>query len=90
MIVPMIKYSFLVYHRDFNSFLSKLQELGVVDISKENRTVDEEEKAIINQINRYSNALRFFETRTPSEEKITLSMDADDVISRLDILQKGT
>jgi len=88
MIVPMIKYSFLVYHRDFNSFLSKLQELGVVDISKENRTVDEEEKAIINQINRYTNALRFFETRTPSEEKITLSMDADDVISRLDILQK--
>lgn len=88
MIVPMIKYSFLVYHRDFNGFLSKLQDIGVVDISKENRTVDEEEKAIINQINRYSASLKFFETRTPSEEKITLSMSADDVIKRLEILQK--
>ncbi len=32
MIVPMKKYSFLVYHRDYPMFLEEIQELGVLDI----------------------------------------------------------
>lgn len=53
MIVPMTKYSFLLYHRDFDAFLAKIQELGVVDIVKENRTIDDDERELLAQINRY-------------------------------------
>ena len=32
MIVPMLKYSFLVFHTEYLSFLKELQELGVVHV----------------------------------------------------------
>ncbi len=86
MITPMYNYNFLVYHRDLDSFLLKLQELGVVDISMENRRVDEDEKNIINQINRISATIKNLETRTPATEPITLHLNADDVVSRAEQL----
>ena len=46
MIVPMIKYGFLVYHRDFDSFLLRLQELGMVDIGQ-SRTISDGERSLI-------------------------------------------
>ncbi len=88
MITPMYKYNFLVYHRDFDSFLQKLQDLGVVDISMENRNVDEEEKEILNRIGRISTTIKFLETRNAPEEKITLHLTADDVITRVEQLNR--
>jgi V/A-type H+-transporting ATPase subunit I len=32
MIIPMLKYSFLIYHREYDAFLKKLQDLGVLHI----------------------------------------------------------
>jgi len=87
MITPMYKYNFLVYHRDFDDFLLKLQELGVVDISMENRNVDEDEKKIIEKIAKASSTIKFLETRTVPDEKITLSHSADEIISRVELLQ---
>ncbi|MBQ9471369.1 MAG: V-type ATP synthase subunit I [Bacteroidales bacterium] len=55
----MTKYSFLLYHRDFDAFLSKIQELGVVDIEKENRIVDDEERELLAQINRYGAVVKW-------------------------------
>ncbi|HBI80864.1 MAG TPA: V-type ATP synthase subunit I [Bacteroidales bacterium] len=88
MITPMYKYNFLVYHRDFDDFLLKLQELGVVDISMENRNVDEDEKKIIEKIAKVSSTIKFLETRTVPDEKITLSHSADEIISRVELLQR--
>ena len=42
MIVPMKKYSFLVFHRDYRDFLEKLGELGVLHVI-ENEDADSEE-----------------------------------------------
>lgn len=42
MIVPMKKYSFLVFHRDYRDFLEKLGELGVLHVI-ENEDTDSEE-----------------------------------------------
>ncbi len=33
MIVPMTKYSLVIYHRDYHQFLQQLQELGLVDVT---------------------------------------------------------
>jgi len=88
MITPMYKYNFLVYHRDFDSFLLKLQELGVVDISMENRNVDEDEKDILARIGKISSTIKFLETRTAPNEKISLSLSADEIVSRVELLQR--
>lgn len=63
MIVPMHKYAFLLYHRDFEAFLVKLQELGMVDIEKQSRTISDDERALIAQINRYTLAIKDLKAR---------------------------
>lgn len=88
MIVPMIKYSFLVYHRDFEGFLSKLQELGVVDVARENRSVDEEEKQIINRIDRIRLVKRLLQERTLPDKAKTLTLSADEIADRVELLLK--
>ncbi|HKJ43728.1 MAG TPA: hypothetical protein VKA27_16645, partial [Sunxiuqinia sp.] len=48
MIVPMEKYSFVLYHKAYTSFLDELQELGVVhiDVSRKKVHPGEEEDLI--------------------------------------------
>lgn len=88
MITPMIKYSFLVFHRDFDKFLEKLQELGLVDISKEKRTIDEEENKILQQINRYTAALKFLETRKQKTQNNNAgNFNAEEILGTLERLQ---
>lgn len=43
MILPMIKYSFIVFHKDYSRFLEKLGELGVVDVIERKGTNKETE-----------------------------------------------
>ena len=38
MIVKMSKYAFMVYHREYDTFLAQLRELGVVHV-KENKSI---------------------------------------------------
>ncbi len=63
MIVPMIKYGFLVYHRDFDSFLSRLQEMGLVDVERHTKVLSDEERNLINEINRYTQTLKDLKIR---------------------------
>lgn len=50
MIVPMIKYSFLLYHGDQEKFLHTLGEIGVVDITVGEYSPSEEELSYVAQI----------------------------------------
>lgn len=54
MIVPMMKYSFLLYHLDYQEFLTRLQDLGLVDVSVMNWTPTEQERALIQTIDKYA------------------------------------
>jgi V/A-type H+-transporting ATPase subunit I len=49
MIVPMIKYNFLLYHGDLNRFLEQLQELGMIHVESRNVEVDEKTNNLIRQ-----------------------------------------
>ncbi len=88
MIVPMIKYGFLVYHRDFNSFLSKLQELGVVDIIKQTHTPNEEERGMLGLVNRYTAAINALSSRVDPEKKRRKDVDIEEILNEFEDLQK--
>lgn len=65
MIVPMKKYTFLVYHKEYRNFLEKLQELGVLHvIEKEGGELEDESlKEKYHLIYRLSTIIKFLEKR---------------------------
>lgn len=87
MIVPMHKYAFLVYHRDFEAFLVKLQELGMIDIQKESRTVSDDERALIALINRYTLAIKELKTRNINSTEVA-PLDSEAIIAEYESLVK--
>lgn len=50
MIVAMTKYSFVLLKQDKDSFFEQLQELGVVDITRSTKPIDEKSSAIVAEI----------------------------------------
>ncbi|MDX9847812.1 MAG: hypothetical protein RBT74_12590 [Tenuifilaceae bacterium] len=88
MIVPMIKYGFLVYHRDFDSFLSRLQEQGMVDIEKHTKALSEEERSLMSEINQYSQILKDLKSRASQLDQVPKATPANsnDIIEEYDNL----
>ncbi|MBP5611295.1 MAG: hypothetical protein J6X20_00965 [Bacteroidales bacterium] len=64
----MIKYQFLVYHKELEAFLEALRGQGVVDITRTEREVSEPEKAMWNEVNRYGRAMEFLAETARQEE----------------------
>ncbi|HOP03753.1 MAG TPA: V-type ATPase 116kDa subunit family protein [Tenuifilaceae bacterium] len=87
MIVPMIKYAFLVYHRDFEGFLQKLQELGMVDIVRQERPLLDDERTLMSQINRYTSTIRELKT-LPQIEPSSEEINPDSILNQYDELLK--
>ncbi len=87
MIVPMIKYGFLVYHRDFDAFLAQLQELGVVDIIKQTHTPTEQERGMLGLVNRYTAAINSLTSKF-DKEKGSSDADAAKILAEFEDLQK--
>ena len=65
MIVPMNKYHFLLHHATSQRFLEQIQELGLVDISREQKAMDEASKEMHDQLLRYQSALKFLTSVKP-------------------------
>ena len=53
MIKKMTKYSFVVFHREVEAFLQKLQEIGVVDVTRQKRAIDSYSMEKFEEIARY-------------------------------------
>lgn len=87
MIVPMIKYGFLVFHRDFDAFLLKLQELGMVDIIKQTHTPTEHERGMINLAGRFTSAINGLSSKL-EKEKSTENANAEQVLDEYEVLLK--
>lgn len=90
MIVPMIKYGFLVYHADFDPFLNRLQELGMVDIEKHDRPLTEGERALVSKINIYSNVIKELKNAPvkPDIPRIEGEIILDELIAEFDNLAR--
>jgi len=75
MITPMLKYSFLIYHKEYIPFLEKLQELGVLHIIEKKKEVDDNIKSSLHQISEINKALKFLGTRNKDEAPGQTQMD---------------
>jgi len=58
MITRMNKYSLIIYHKDLSLFLERLQELGMVDIKRENRAVDSHSRELYDLNSRYKQVVK--------------------------------
>lgn len=90
MIVPMIKYGFLVYHRDFDSFLSRLQEMGMVDIERHTTVLSDEERSLLNEINRYTQTLKDLKIRAAEIDQVKQEapLNSDSILTEFEDLVK--
>lgn len=86
MIVPMQKYSFLIFHKEYSSFLDDLQDIGVVHIIEKKVEITEDIREQYKILNRFNKTIKFLEKRKiePEESKI----DADGMKILEDIIEK--
>ena len=71
----MMKYSFLIYHKEYIPFLEKLQDLGMLHIIEKKKDIDENIKSSLQQAKEYQKSLKFLAQRNQIEapEKTNLS-----------------
>jgi V/A-type H+/Na+-transporting ATPase subunit I len=68
MIVPMLKYSFLVYHKEYESFLNELRDLGVVHIQEKQKDVSDDIRDKYDLIRQINAAVRELQKREIPQE----------------------
>lgn len=85
MIIPMRKYSFLVYHKDYMDFLKGLQELGVLHvIEKQTGEIEDEETRLSYQkVNELNHAVKFLSKFQTEEIEKDVKEDAFIKLSHL-------
>ncbi len=69
MIIPMKKYTFLVYHKGYRQFLADLQELGVLHVIAQEIELDERTKEQYRLHDKIEDAIHFLEARNQEQEK---------------------
>ena len=57
MIKKMTKYSFVVFHKEVEDFLKNLQEIGVVDVTRQKRAIDSYSMEKFGEIAQYNAAV---------------------------------
>ena len=62
MIIPMIKYDFVLYSGQHRDFLDKLQDLGLVDVTVTGWEASDSERALLSDLELHKKALSEFET----------------------------
>ena len=63
MIAPMTKYSLLVYHREYDEFLDKLRDLGVLHILEKEMNITDEIREKYQYIDGIDKTIRFLQRR---------------------------
>ena len=81
MIEKMTKYSFILLSGKSEEFLKSLQRLGLVDVTRSSKPVDERSAALLNVSNDLKKAASKLEaidyTQDPDLERIEAEVDAD-------------
>jgi len=93
MIVKMDKYSFILFHSDVDRFLVNIQKLGIVDITRQNKAVDEKSRELFGRIKRYQSIIKkltqFSEIVTEEENNVMITNSGIDSISEDELLKYG-
>ena len=74
MIVKMSKYAFMVYHREYDAFLTSLRELGVVHVKETNSVLDNAElQALLAERKQVSTAIRYCKNLNSQTKEVTVA-----------------
>ena len=74
MIVKMSKYAFMVYHREYDAFLTTLRELGVVHVKETNSILDNAElQALLAERKQVSTAIRYCKNLNSQTKEVTVA-----------------
>ena len=74
MIVKMSKYAFMVYHREYDAFLTTLRELGVVHVKETNSILDNAElQALLTERKQVSTAIRYCKNLNSQTKEVTVA-----------------
>jgi V/A-type H+-transporting ATPase subunit I len=90
MIVPMKKYSFLIYHREYTGFLNELRKTGILHVieKQSGELADEKLMEQYYLINQYNSAIRFLQKRAPEDKSESVSAsDAPKILQEIQNIQ---
>ena len=74
MIVKMSKYAFMVYHKEYDTFLATLRDLGVVHVKTTKSTADNENlQELVSERKRVNVLMRYFKTLNGASEDTKLA-----------------
>ena len=76
MIKKMTKYSFVLFHKEVEDFLKNLQEIGVVDITRQKRAIDSFSKERFDEIASYNAAVSSLKRIKSEAEKAKVEIPA--------------
>lgn len=82
MITKMDKYSLVLLNQEVPEFLNKLQDLGMVDINRENRAIDSHSSQVFDYLSRYKRAFQKIsqlsaQSKDKQESETSLNLDID-------------
>ena len=89
MIVPMIKYSMVVFYKDYQQFLQQLQELGLVDVTISAWKANDEERSLVEKIKDYRQAVKHLKSAEYSSEKNQVEKKSISVEKALEIYKNA-
>ena len=75
MIIPMLKYTFLVYHAEYAAFLEQLKELGVLHIQQKEKEPTPEMQEFFRQHSDLLRTIKTLESRQDVNKGVSVSLD---------------
>jgi len=88
MIVPMIKYTFLVFYKEYKPFLEELQKLGLVHVVKKETELTDEMKKSIDEIRSFESAIQILKSYAVTEEIPQTHVSAEKIRDDILLQQK--
>ncbi|OFX19980.1 MAG: hypothetical protein A2041_07235 [Bacteroidetes bacterium GWA2_31_9b] len=83
MITPMIKYSFLIYHKEYLQFLEELQKLGMLHIIQKTKEINEQIKHSLHEISELNKTIKLLEKRNNIENPVDYHVDGFAVLENI-------
>ena len=88
MITPMTRYSFLIYHKEYEVFLQNLQDIGVLHIAEKAKEYDEQTQKDLERIKELNNVLRVLSKRGKEEKPADDNAKAQDIVDDIKNMQE--
>ena len=86
MIVPMKKYSFLIYHREYAKFLNDIQDIGVVHVIEKTDEVADEIRNKLQLIKRIEHTVKNLKTRCQEPKEVDKALDPMELMEDIEKL----